>query len=162
MSGCPLSSLRRPPPSTVRKGRTTSTGSGWGPQSVLPLVGRVSPAGQAAGGVFRRVRCREETRGGFLPSPSATDDAIGPHEGVSSAHVVGLLERLVLRRGSASHSQGAPACLATGVGLSPGFWQAVYRCLSRISQEEVGEEKCYLLPKPVEADEACNTEPCPA
>ncbi|KAJ6652413.1 hypothetical protein lerEdw1_011531 [Lerista edwardsae] len=61
---------------------------------------------------------------------------------------------------------GTTECSATcGKGESrraSGFWQSVYRCLSRISQEEVGEEKCYLLPKPVEADEACNTEPCPA
>ncbi|XP_029142323.1 ADAMTS-like protein 4 [Protobothrops mucrosquamatus] len=43
-----------------------------------------------------------------------------------------------------------------------GFWQSVYRCASRLSQEEVGEEKCHLLPKPFAQDEVCNTEPCPA
>ncbi|XP_066466392.1 ADAMTS-like protein 4 isoform X2 [Tiliqua scincoides] len=54
---------------------------------------------------------------------------------------------------------GNTECSAT---CGKGFWQSVYRCFSRTSQEEVGEERCYLLPKPVEADEACNTEPCPA
>ncbi|XP_039219398.1 ADAMTS-like protein 4 isoform X1 [Crotalus tigris] len=43
-----------------------------------------------------------------------------------------------------------------------GFWQSVYRCVSRLSQDEVGEEKCHLLPKPFAQDEVCNTEPCPA
>ncbi|XP_063173236.1 ADAMTS-like protein 4 [Candoia aspera] len=43
-----------------------------------------------------------------------------------------------------------------------GFWQSVYRCVSRISHEEVGEEKCHLVPKPSVLEEICNTEPCPA
>ncbi|XP_053134475.1 ADAMTS-like protein 4 isoform X2 [Hemicordylus capensis] len=54
---------------------------------------------------------------------------------------------------------GNTECSAT---CGKGFWQSVYRCISRISHEEVGEEKCRLHPKPVEADEACNTDPCPA
>ncbi|XP_025032310.1 ADAMTS-like protein 4 [Python bivittatus] len=43
-----------------------------------------------------------------------------------------------------------------------GFWQSIYRCISRVSQEEVGEEKCRLVPKPHVLEEICNTEPCPA
>ncbi|XP_044305258.1 ADAMTS-like protein 4 isoform X3 [Varanus komodoensis] len=43
-----------------------------------------------------------------------------------------------------------------------GFWQAIHRCVSRVSREEVPEEKCRHISKPVAADEVCNTEPCPA
>ncbi|XP_058015944.1 ADAMTS-like protein 4 isoform X1 [Ahaetulla prasina] len=43
-----------------------------------------------------------------------------------------------------------------------GFWQSVFRCVSRASQEEVGEEKCHQIPKPLVQEEICNTEPCPA
>ncbi|XP_026576073.1 ADAMTS-like protein 4 [Pseudonaja textilis] len=43
-----------------------------------------------------------------------------------------------------------------------GSWQAVYRCVSRASQEEVGEEKCHPVPKPPGQEEICNTDPCPA
>uniref|UniRef100_A0A8C5RUR5 ADAMTS like 4 n=1 Tax=Laticauda laticaudata TaxID=8630 RepID=A0A8C5RUR5_LATLA len=39
---------------------------------------------------------------------------------------------------------------------------AVYRCVSRASQEEVGEEKCHPVPKPPGQEEICNTDPCPA
>ncbi|XP_061461638.1 ADAMTS-like protein 4 [Rhineura floridana] len=54
---------------------------------------------------------------------------------------------------------GNTDCSAT---CGKGFWQSVYRCVSRASQEEVGEEKCHLFPKPIVSEEACNTEPCPA
>ncbi|XP_032090050.1 ADAMTS-like protein 4 isoform X1 [Thamnophis elegans] len=43
-----------------------------------------------------------------------------------------------------------------------GFWKSVYRCVSRASQEEVGEEKCHQIPKPLVEEEICNTDPCPA
>nr|XP_060614582.1 ADAMTS-like protein 4 [Anolis sagrei ordinatus] len=42
------------------------------------------------------------------------------------------------------------------------FWQSVYSCVSRVSQEEVEDDKCHLIPKPIVAEEVCNTEPCPA
>ncbi|XP_028565709.2 ADAMTS-like protein 4 [Podarcis muralis] len=54
---------------------------------------------------------------------------------------------------------GNTDCSAT---CGKGFWQSVYQCISRVTQEEVGEEKCHLIPKPIVSEEACNTEPCPA
>ncbi|XP_054854626.1 ADAMTS-like protein 4 [Eublepharis macularius] len=54
---------------------------------------------------------------------------------------------------------GNTECSAT---CGKGFWQSIYRCASRTLQEEVGEEMCHLLPKPVVTEEACNMEPCPA
>ncbi|XP_062820876.1 ADAMTS-like protein 4 isoform X2 [Anolis carolinensis] len=54
---------------------------------------------------------------------------------------------------------GTTECSAT---CGKGFWQSVYSCVSRVSQEEVGDDKCHLIPKPIVAEEVCNTEPCPA
>ncbi|XP_063001780.1 ADAMTS-like protein 4 [Elgaria multicarinata webbii] len=54
---------------------------------------------------------------------------------------------------------GNTECSAT---CGKGFWQSVYRCFSRVSHEEVSEEKCHLIPRPIAPDEVCNTDPCPA
>ncbi|XP_042295953.1 ADAMTS-like protein 4 [Sceloporus undulatus] len=54
---------------------------------------------------------------------------------------------------------GNTECSAT---CGKGFWHSVYICISRVSQEEVGDEKCHLVPKPIVSEEVCNTEPCPA
>ncbi|XP_067328475.1 ADAMTS-like protein 4 isoform X2 [Anolis sagrei] len=54
---------------------------------------------------------------------------------------------------------GTTECSAT---CGKGFWQSVYSCVSRVSQEDVEDDKCHLIPKPIVAEEVCNTEPCPA
>ncbi|KAJ7307202.1 hypothetical protein JRQ81_009193 [Phrynocephalus forsythii] len=54
---------------------------------------------------------------------------------------------------------GNTECSAT---CGKGFWQSVYRCISWSSQEEVADEYCHLIPKPIVQEEVCNTEPCPA
>ncbi|XP_030042964.1 ADAMTS-like protein 4 isoform X2 [Microcaecilia unicolor] len=48
------------------------------------------------------------------------------------------------------------------VTCGKGFWLPVFRCVSHRFQEEVDEEACDAVTRPVPTEEACNTQSCPA
>uniref|UniRef100_A0A670ZRE7 ADAMTS like 4 n=1 Tax=Pseudonaja textilis TaxID=8673 RepID=A0A670ZRE7_PSETE len=128
-------------------------------QSVINGNWAVNPPGryEAAGTVFV-YSDREE--GELLTAEGPTTKALDlymifqqDNPGVSYQFLLAQPEGFVWRR------LGNTECSAS---CGKGSWQAVYRCVSRASQEEVGEEKCHPVPKPPGQEEICNTDPCPA
>uniref|UniRef100_A0ABM5F3Z8 ADAMTS-like protein 4 isoform X2 n=1 Tax=Pogona vitticeps TaxID=103695 RepID=A0ABM5F3Z8_9SAUR len=166
-SAQPEDSHREQPPSRPEFGALTLVSPGSPAESPLSHIVRPAsaegrhqiPAGPpVSSGQSGRTRA-------VAPPPPASGGHSGRSPGTLQRHVrVPPLLPPPPHHSEGSHDYywrriGNTACSAT---CGKGFWQSVYRCISWASQEEVGEEHCHLIPKPIVQEEVCNTEPCPA